>query len=73
MHFCKPMKRHFMTTASANAATALSMAKEIHSKKGHCEDVTDLVKLIDAASLKLIKACERHALTSCNERESNVI
>jgi len=47
IHFCKPMKRHFMTRASSNAAAALSMAKELHSMVGPCDGVAELVNTIN--------------------------
>lgn len=60
-HYCKPMKRHFITKATGNAATALSMAMEVWCKEAAPEDVQDLVRLMDSTALKLIAACERHA------------
>lgn len=62
MRFCEPMKRHFMTTAASNAATALSMAKElwasdVNSKTG----VQELVQIIDFSSRRLIDVCQSHA------------
>lgn len=60
-HFCKPMKRHFMTQASANAAVALSMAKELHSMAGPCTGVSELVQVINQASLELIRLCQSAA------------
>lgn len=64
MKYCKPMKRHFITTAAGNAAIALSMAKEVWAKEAAPEDVQDLVHLLDSAARKLIAACERHAAAS---------
>ena len=61
MKYCDPIVRHFITKTSGNAAVALSMAKEVWVKENAPSDVHDLVKLIDEASRKLIKACERHA------------
>lgn len=61
MRYCNPMKRHFITTATGNAAIALSMAKEVWCKETAPEDVQDLVHLMDSTARKLIAACERHA------------
>lgn len=49
-----------MTTAAANAAVAMSMAKEI-SCHGRYDGVQELVQLINSASLSLIQICENKA------------
>ena len=59
--FCTPMKRHYMTKAAANAATALSMAKELQTAIGHKPGIQELVQIIDKASLDLIRLCEAAA------------
>ena len=65
--FCSPMERHYMTKAAANAATALSMAKELVSvwRTVHRENsmpdpegVHDLVQIINDASKRLIQRCK---------------
>lgn len=62
MRFCRKMRSHFITNATANTAIAMSMAKEIWTAKGVRNDgIQDLVELINSASLKLIRVCENHA------------
>ena len=66
--FCTPMERHYMTKAAANAATALSMAKELITacNVAHAdwppipapEGVQDLVQIINNVSLRLIQRCK---------------
>lgn len=69
--FCKPMGRHYMTKAAANAATALSMAKEIATACKVAHDdwpphpvpdwIQDLVQIIDDAARRLIRRCHEAA------------
>jgi hypothetical protein len=69
--FCNPMERHYMTKAAANAATALSMAKELDTAcdmagpgwppKQAPGGIQDLVQIINDASLKLIRRCKQAA------------
>lgn len=65
--YTKPMRRHYITAATGNAAIGLSMAKEVLSKcdSGKApEALQELVHVINIASLSLIKICERHASTA---------
>lgn len=69
--FCKPMERHYMTKAAANAATALSMAKELATacNVAHSgwpptpvpDGIQDLVQIIDDAARRLIRRCKEAA------------
>lgn len=69
--FCKPMERHYMTKAAANAATALSMAKELATacSVAHADcpprqvpdGIHDLVQIIDDAARRLIRRCHEAA------------
>lgn len=58
---CSPMKRHYMTTAASNAATALSMAKEINGVVDGDRTVQAIVRAINELSLGLIDRCEELA------------
>ena len=67
LQFCKPMGRHYMTKAAANAATALSMAKEIHTaclvdgpgwpQSPMPDGISELVQVINSTALLLIRLC----------------
>lgn len=60
--FCRPMERHYITKASANAAMALSMAKELQRDNGVNEPgVQELVHVIDCAARGLIQLCRTRA------------
>jgi len=66
--FCAPMERHYMTKAAANAATALSMAKELVTALGvgpggvpAPDGIQDLVQIMDLTALKLIQRCKQAA------------
>ena len=60
-YYCKPMRRHFITSATVNAAMALSMAKEVWVNEKAPRDVQEMVKIIDQASRGLIRVCEQIA------------
>ena len=65
------MERHYMTKAAANAATALSMAKEISVACKFAgadwppyhvpEGIHDLVQIINSTALLLIRLCNTAA------------
>ena len=70
--FCAPMGRHYITKASANAAMALNMAKEmtVVCNVSHSDwppvpapsGILELVQIINSTSLLLIQLCHNAAL-----------
>jgi len=54
------IRKHYIHTATKNAAIALNMAQQVSNKEGipHSDAVQELVHLINSASLALQRVCE---------------